>query len=49
MADLYSFLPDGLADVFVTVTGLFVGKGWHLTLGDVHVGRFSCQVASWKG
>ena len=33
LADLYSFLPDGLADVFVAVTGLFVGKGWHLTLG----------------
>ena len=33
LAELYSFLPDGLADVFVTVTGLFVGKGWHLTLG----------------
>ncbi|QGG79305.1 branched-chain amino acid ABC transporter permease [Litorivicinus lipolyticus] len=33
LADFYSFLPDGLANVLVTVTSLFVGKGWHLTLG----------------
>jgi ABC-type branched-subunit amino acid transport system permease subunit len=29
----FSFLPDGLRDVLVSVTSLFVGEGWHLTLG----------------
>ena len=33
LADFYSFLPDGLIDIFVGVSALFVGKGWHLTLG----------------
>lgn len=31
----FSFLPDGLEDVVVTVIHPFVGKGWHLTLGVV--------------
>ena len=31
--DIFSALPDGLENAVVTVTGLFVGKGWHLTLG----------------
>ncbi len=31
--DIFSALPDGLENVVVAVTGLFVGKGWHLTLG----------------
>lgn len=29
----FSFLPDGLRDGVVSVTSLFVGEGWHLTLG----------------
>ncbi|QJR14359.1 branched-chain amino acid ABC transporter permease [Usitatibacter palustris] len=29
----FGFLPDGLENVVVQVTGLFVGEGWHLTLG----------------
>jgi len=35
LVDFYSFLPSGFADVMAAVTGLFVGKGWHLTLGIV--------------
>lgn len=31
--DIFSFLPDGLENVVVQVVGLFVGSGWHLTLG----------------
>ncbi|MEL6372865.1 MAG: branched-chain amino acid ABC transporter permease [Pseudomonadota bacterium] len=30
---LFAFLPDGVQDAFVYVAGLFVGEGWHLTLG----------------
>ena len=29
----FSFMPEGLQDVFVTILYPFVGKGWHLTLG----------------
>ena len=29
----FGFLPDGLENFVVRVTGLFVGEGWHLTLG----------------
>ncbi len=29
----FSWMPDGLSDVFVAVIYPFVGKGWHLTLG----------------
>ncbi|WP_425256207.1 branched-chain amino acid ABC transporter permease [Microbaculum marinisediminis] len=29
----FSFLPDGLENFLVSVTSLFVGEGWHLTLG----------------
>ncbi len=29
----FSFLPDGLEDLMVTLVHPFVGKGWHLTLG----------------
>jgi ABC-type branched-subunit amino acid transport system permease subunit len=35
--NFYSFLPDGLREVAVTVSGKFVGEGWHLTLGLVFV------------
>lgn len=31
--DIFSFLPDGVENVVVSVVGLFVGGGWHLTLG----------------
>ena len=30
---IFSFLPDGLEDFVVSLTSLFVGEGWHLTLG----------------
>jgi len=30
---VFAFMPDGLQSIVVTVTGMFVGKGWHLTLG----------------
>ncbi len=29
----FSFLPEAVRDVVVSVTGMFVGEGWHLTLG----------------
>ncbi|WP_293950886.1 branched-chain amino acid ABC transporter permease [Sneathiella sp.] len=29
----FSFLPDSVTDILVPVVGLFVGSGWHLTLG----------------
>ncbi|MCX2722954.1 branched-chain amino acid ABC transporter permease [Roseibium sp. DSM 29163] len=31
--DIFSFLPDFLQAPVVAVSGLFVGEGWHLTLG----------------
>ncbi|MEQ9327069.1 MAG: branched-chain amino acid ABC transporter permease [Rhodospirillales bacterium] len=30
---IFSFLPDPIAHGVATVVGLFVGEGWHLTLG----------------
>ena len=30
---IFSFLPEGLQNGVVAVTSLFVGEGWHLTLG----------------
>ncbi len=30
---MFGFLPDPIENVVVTVTGLFVGNGWNLTLG----------------
>ena len=35
MEQWFSFLPDGLEDLLVTLIYPFVGKGWHLTLGLV--------------
>lgn len=32
---VFDFLPDWLADPVVAVVSLFVGEGWHLTLGAV--------------
>ena len=29
----FDFLPEGLQHLFVSVSSLFVGEGWHLTLG----------------
>jgi ABC-type branched-subunit amino acid transport system permease subunit len=29
----FDFLPEGLQHVVVSVSSLFVGEGWHLTLG----------------
>lgn len=31
--EFYSFLPDGIEDIVVKISALFVGEGWHLTLG----------------
>ena len=31
----FSFMPDGIEDLLVTLVYPFVGKGWHLTLGLV--------------
>lgn len=31
--EIFSFLPDVVAEPVVAVLGLFVGEGWHLTLG----------------
>ncbi len=33
LLDLFSFLPDPIAHGVSAVLGLFVGEGWHLTLG----------------
>ncbi len=33
LTDIFSFLPEALAEPIVAVVGLFVGEGWHLTLG----------------
>ncbi|RVU39721.1 branched-chain amino acid ABC transporter permease [Hwanghaeella grinnelliae] len=30
---IYDFLPETLQHIMVSVSGLFVGEGWHLTLG----------------
>ncbi len=30
---IFAALPDGLENVVVSVTSMFVGKGWHITLG----------------
>jgi len=33
LMEAFSFLPEALQHAMVSVTGLFVGEGWHLTLG----------------
>ncbi|MDQ0315976.1 branched-chain amino acid ABC transporter permease [Amorphus orientalis] len=30
---VFSFMPEGMRDATVSLAGLFVGEGWHLTLG----------------
>jgi ABC-type branched-subunit amino acid transport system permease subunit len=37
LTQFYSFLPEGLRDVAVTISSKFVGEGWHLSLGLVFV------------
>ena len=33
LMDIYSFMPETLQNILVSVSSLFVGEGWHLTLG----------------
>lgn len=33
LREIFSFFPDFILDIWVPLAGLFVGKGWHLTLG----------------
>ncbi len=33
--EFFAFIPDGIRDTVVSVASLFVGSGWHLTLGLV--------------
>ena len=33
LAEIFNFLPDVILNLWVPFAGLFVGKGWHLTLG----------------
>ena len=35
LGEIFSFLPDWLADPVVSVAAAFVGEGWHLTLGGL--------------
>jgi ABC-type branched-subunit amino acid transport system permease subunit len=35
--NFFSFLPDGLQSIMVTISSKFVGEGWHLTLGLLFV------------
>lgn len=35
--NFFSFLPDGVQTVVVTIVSKFVGEGWHLTLGLMFV------------
>jgi len=35
LRSVFDFLPDWVSDPLVSVVGLFVGDGWHLTLGAV--------------
>ena len=33
LTEVFSFLPEFLQHIMVSISGLFVGEGWHLTLG----------------
>ncbi len=33
LTEVFGFLPDGMAEALASVSLLFVGEGWHLTLG----------------
>lgn len=37
LTQMFSFLPDAFVEMVVPVVGLFVGSGWHLTLGLLFV------------
>lgn len=37
LTQFYSFVPETLRDYFVATTSMFVGEGWHLTLGLLFV------------
>ncbi len=37
LAQIFSWVPEGLREIVVAVTSQFVGEGWHLTLGLVFV------------
>jgi len=37
LTEMFSFLPDAVVEVLVPIFGLFVGGGWHLTLGLLFV------------
>ena len=37
LQNLFAFIPEGLREWVVSFAGLFVGEGWHLTLGLVFV------------
>ena len=33
LGQIFDFLPQPLTDVMVSLSAMFVGEGWHLTLG----------------
>ncbi len=33
LAEIFSFLPDAVSNLLITIISPFVGSGWHLTLG----------------
>ncbi len=33
LAEIFSFMPEGVQNIAVSVSSMFVGEGWHLTLG----------------
>ncbi len=37
LQDFFSFLPESIQEIVVQIAGLFVGGGWHLTLGLLFV------------
>jgi len=37
LAETFAFLPESLQSAMVSVSSLFVGEGWHLTLGLIFV------------
>lgn len=37
LSGFFSFLPEGVREIAVTISSKFVGDGWHLTLGLVFV------------
>ena len=53
LTEAFAFLPETLQHAAVTVSGLFVGEGWHLTLGVLFMlivifftGRFNGRIQS---